>query len=372
MSSRAPLSAPHIPKKPFPKQRIALLILGAILLWTFTGIFSDHTPEPASKNAQLLEAPLVKTQLSQAQAFTEVVSVTAYTEGNQMVTLLSKIQGDVTKIPSHEGQLVESGRLLVQLDPQDRPIQMEQAKALLEQRRLEYKVAKSLSKSGYQSATEVAKANAALKQAQAGVKVAEIALNDTQIIAPFSGTVERIYVDQGETVDKNTELVKLVDLSALKVVGYVHESYRAHVKAGSIVQITTNQGQLLQAVLSYVGADADTATRSYRAEALIADNTAGLNSGRTVTMEIPMRDVMAHVIQPSWLSLNKEGKIGLKVLTNLQIAKFFPVEIVSESQGKMWVTGLPQSVRLITFGQAFLKEGDKARISNNTPNAAGQ
>lgn len=356
-------------KKRLSKQRVALLIAGVILVWIFTGIFTDHTPTPYSQTENAaLTAPIVKTTSSQAEPYQQTVALTAFTKGEREVTLLSKVQGDVLTIPVDEGQQVEAGQPLISIDVEDKEAKLEEAKAMLEQRQLEYKVAKSLSKSGYQSATEVAKAKASLKQAEAALVTAELDLKNTQVTAPFPAMVEYIYVELGETVDNNSSLVKLVNIDALKVTGHVHESLRRYIHNGSAVNISTADGDRISGNVSYVSAVADENTRTYLVEAVIKNNTQQIASGRTVTMEVPLKEVMAHKISPSWLSLNKNGDIGLKLLTQEKTARFYPVTIISENNDVMWVEGIPDQANIITFGQAFLKDGDKVRLQHNESN----
>lgn len=64
---------------------------------------------------------------------------------------------------------------------------------------------------------EVAAAQAAVDQARAGLEQAQASLDDTQLRAPFAGTVATLYVKEGEQVVAGMPVVQLADLTAWQI-----------------------------------------------------------------------------------------------------------------------------------------------------------
>ncbi len=55
-----------------------------------------------------------------------------------------------------------------------------------------------------------------------------------------------------------------------------------------------------------------------------------------------------------------DEELGIrKVLDVDNIVTLMPVEIVKSERDKVWVTGLPDNVNIITVGQGFVAPGDK-------------
>lgn len=82
-----------------------------------------------------------------------------------------------------------------------------------------------------QSAINLKRLSAEVAQAQSDLKVTKAELNNTQIVAPFSGTILKILTRPGERIgDKG--LLEIADLTELDVVAEVYESDLLQIKIG--------------------------------------------------------------------------------------------------------------------------------------------
>ena len=66
---------------------------------------------------------------------------------------------------------------------------------------------------------------------------------------------------------------------------------------------------------------------------------------------------MAHFIPSSVLSLNDQGIIGVKYVTDEGIVVFSEIVIIQSEADGIWVGGLPDEITLITVGQEFVQDG---------------
>ena len=78
---------------------------------------------------------------------------------------------------------------------------------------------------------------AELKVAQVVLFNAEVRLNKSAILAPFSGTVRLVNVKEGETVDEDEVIMTLVDTSAFKLVSMANESESGQLEEGQKVVV---------------------------------------------------------------------------------------------------------------------------------------
>jgi multidrug efflux system membrane fusion protein len=63
-----------------------------------------------------------------------------------------------------------------------------------------------------------------------------------------------------------------------------------------------------------------------------------------------------HLLPQSVLTLNDEGVLGIRSVED-GVAAFHEVTIVSDTRDGVWVTGLPETVEIITIGQEFVVDG---------------
>ncbi|MDZ7684599.1 MAG: hypothetical protein U5O39_06000 [Gammaproteobacteria bacterium] len=68
-------------------------------------------------------------------------------------------------------------------------------------------------------------------------------------------------------------------------------------------------------------------------------------------MRVPIGREPAHLISPASMVLNDEGVMGVRIVDDNDTVRFKPIKVVSESPDGVWVSGLPERVRLITVGQ---------------------
>ena len=58
------------------------------------------------------------------------------------------------------------------------------------------------------------------------------------------------------------------------------------------------------------------------------------------------------------LALDDDGNLGVKTLVVDRI-KFVPINLVKAEQDGVWLTGLGESVDIVTTGQGFVRDGDQ-------------
>lgn len=88
------------------------------------------------------------------------------------------------------------------------------------------------------AAVEIARAQ--LQTAEASVQLAQANLNDTRVVAPFTGTVLTRLVEEGEVVAPGTPLLTLVDLTQLHAKVYVAEADLGKIKLDDAARVYTD------------------------------------------------------------------------------------------------------------------------------------
>ncbi|MEX0923168.1 MAG: efflux RND transporter periplasmic adaptor subunit [Rhodovibrionaceae bacterium] len=342
---------------------IAVLFALAAVAWILSGVLGSGAEEPniEKRPAALAEdrAPAqVRVRQQTALPHTTHLLLRGQTQAERSTVLRAETFGRVVEVLVRDGETVEEGQLLIRIADSERTAQLEEAQALLEQRRIELNASSKLSESGYRAETQVAAARAAYRTAQAQVEQAQAAVDRLTLLAPFSGIVDERMVEVGEYLDVGDSVARLLDLDPLIVTAQVSERNVGNLKLGDQATATLITGQKVTGNISHISAAAQEATRTYRIEMEVDNPGSTFPAGMSAELDLPLEKVTAHLISPAILSLREDGAIGVKLVGPNNVVVFHPVEILENTSEGLWVTGLPETVTLITVGQEFVIEGE--------------
>ncbi len=171
----------------------------------------------------------------------------------------SKASGEILSIVAETGDFIEEGTLLVQIDKRTPGNNLSQARAELEASRARRSIAEAQSKRSEtlfasrtinevdyeQTLLEFANSKADVIRAQVAVENARIALDDTDVKSPMTGTVIEKLVEKGQVISSptmdvggGTALMMMADLSSVRVKALVDETDIGKVKPDQPVTVT--------------------------------------------------------------------------------------------------------------------------------------
>lgn len=337
-------------------------ITAALALWLLSGTGatgSARDPSVESPRADRPGVTSVRVKTLVAERVTRDVIIYGKTEASRSVTLRAEIDGRVIDVGAPRGSRVTKGDVIVRLDVRDLEARLQQAEALVDQRRIQYEAAKRLKKQNFQSETNVAEALANLEAARAAVKRVEVEIGNSVVTAPFDGVLHTRPVEIGDFLSEGNEIGRIIELDPILVTGDVTQRDLMDLRVGArgIARLIT--GKQLEGRLRYVASEADGSTRTFRVELQVDNPDGAVVSGTTAELRIPAEELSAHYISPALLSLNGRDEIGVKSVNDDGVVVFHGVDIVRAGADGVWVSGLPERVRVITVGQGFVREGDR-------------
>lgn len=153
--------------------------------------------------------PNVKVALVETLGYTRS-DFAAMATADDAVNLAFKISGRVVDIPVAKGVAVRRGQLLAELDKRDVQLQVDAAKAAYDEVQSRLKRAQRLAEHNAISQQEVETLISSVEQARTAYENALDLLNDTRIVAPFDGVVERTFVDAFQRVASGETIVRIV------------------------------------------------------------------------------------------------------------------------------------------------------------------
>lgn len=160
---------------------------------------------------------------------------------NQEANLSFEVPGVVRTILVAEGQRVEAGKVLAELNPLTYEIALDAARAQLEVAKQEADRARLLFEREATTQQQLDLAVSNQKVAQANYDNAEKALNDTKLVAPFSGIIAKIFIEDVVNVQPNQTILVIHDNSSLKLKVDFPETMAATARPGiPLDQINTS------------------------------------------------------------------------------------------------------------------------------------
>ena len=181
----------------------------------------------------------------------------------------------------------------------------------------------------------------ALQAARARVSLAQKALADTVVRAPFSGVVGQRLVSVGDYVTRGTKVASVMRTNPLRVELTVPEQYSAEVAVGRAVsfEVDASPGKTFTGQVRYVSPALQTDSRSLIVEAVVPNEDGMLKPGSFATARIEQATRRPGVLVPA-----------------------AAVRTVGETSRVFVVSGGQVEERIVTVGQP---EGDLVEIATS-------
>ena len=359
-----------------------IVVLTGVLVLVGTALY--FRLRPAQEAAKASGDTPVSAATAEVRDVPVRVDVNGSVASLKMVEVRAQTSNLVQKVLVKEGQSVQQGTVLFQLDDRaDRAnleklrAQLERDRALLVDLERQYRRSLELKKQNFvaQSATDTAFSQrdaqaAAVKSDEAAVAAAEVALDYDTIRAPLSGRLGLINVYPGSLVQPATSvLTTLTQLDPISVQFNVpeaslpflqaalssqaHDNVRARVPEGS----TDVAGSLY-----FVDNQVDSSTGTIKVKALFPNAKAQLWPGQYVQTRIELSTLKnALVIPAASLVTSIAGRFVYVVQKDSTVAAR-PVNVRHVFGDSMAVEGLAGGDVVVTDGKQNLRAGGKVRV----------
>lgn len=314
---------------------------------------------------------------SRAQSVNRSVLARGQTQAARMVELSAETGGTVVSEPLRKGAQVAAGDVLCRLDPGTRPEQLAEAQARLTEAaarlteaEINDRAARQLSQDGFASETRVAATVAAVESARAALLGAEAAVAAMQrdierleIRAPFAGVLETDTAELGSLLQPGNPCATVMQLDPMHLVGFVAEADIDMVATGAMAGARLVSGREVTGEVTFVSRSADPLTRTFRVEVTVPNTDQSIRDGQTAEMLIAAEGASAHLLPGSALTLDDEGRLGLRLVDAESRARFAPVSVLRDTPEGVWVAGLPDSATVIIVGQEFVTDGTAVAVT---------
>ncbi len=127
------------------------------------------------------------------------------------------VPGRLIEFPIHDGQIVQQGDLIGQLDPADFIARRDSAQAQFVAAREDYNRSRTLRQRGVIAAAELDQKRRDFEVAEAALRSAQRALEDTRLVAPFGGRISQRIARNFQNVQAKEMVALLEKVSSLEI-----------------------------------------------------------------------------------------------------------------------------------------------------------
>lgn len=308
------------------------------------------------------------------------------------VTVRAQVDGKLIAVKFVEGQDVQQGDVLAEIDPAIYKAQLDQATAKKAQDEATLANAKldlaryqqlALTNAGSKQQADTQKAlvdqlDAQVRADQAAIDNAQTTLGYTKVVAPISGRTGLRQVDQGNIVHAS-DATGIVIITQIKPIAVwfslpqqqINQVNAAFAKGKLSVDVFGNDGRTVvqNGMLASIDNQVDPTTGTLKFKAQFANADLQLWPGQFANVRLKVDTLQNAIVVPT--SSVQRGPVGtyVYVIGPNNIVSAHPVTVAQQNDMEAVIAGVTTSDRVVTTGFANLSEGARIIIGSelNTP-----
>src|SRR5580700_2759603 len=326
-------------------------------------------------------APPVRVSIAPVQKSDFPVYLTGLgtVQGFNTVTVRTRVDGQIDKIAFKEGQLVNQGDLLVEIDPRPYQATLDQAKAKkaqdqanLANANLDLQRYTRLGEFATKQQTDTQRSTVAQLTAQiaaddAAIFNAQTQLDYTQVKSPIPGVVGLRQVDVGNIVNASTQtgIVTIAQVEPIAVIFTAPEDQLPYITEAQtisplkVIAITTDgKKPLADGSLAVINNQVDTTSGTIRLKAVFDNKNHALWPGQSVSTRLLVKTLKDATVVPDDAIQHGTGGLYVYAVNPDNKAELRKVKVSQSIDGRSVVEdGLSPGQQVITAGQYKVSPG---------------
>ena len=367
-----------------------------VLALVVAAVLTTGCPDTGAAKKEAMAKPVekrttipVEAQLAQRGEISEFFETTTRVEAERKVTVTSEGMGKCTSVLVNEGDKVQAGDVLAELDKEELNAQLRSANAQLQKLKSDYDRSKQLFEEGLAAKAEYDNARYGYEQQLASVNQQQVQLNNMTIRAPIGGIITTKHIQMGDLVSSGAPAFEVVDPSSYILTINPPEKLLPRVEKGQVALVTVDaaEGVEFPAKVRRINPSVDPATGTvkvtldFQKDALAKLREAAFARVRLVmdthenALLVP-KDALVEentrkylfIVQPEAPEagtetqpspVQKEGSSGTVLVANR-------VEVetgLEDSQHVEVLNGIDEASPIVTVGQQTLKPGSEVKLT---------
>ncbi len=366
-----------------------IVIVGAVMGWRASEASKD-VKKPGGPAPIVLEFTPADVARVEMRRLVSSIQFSGSLSPVVQTTVKSRVPGDVMRVLVREGQSVTQGQLLAQIDTADLQSRLDSQSAALEEARAKLSIAeknrennqqllrqKFISQNAFDTAHSTYEASAAmLRSAEAQVRIAQKAMDDAAVRAPFTGIVAKRMVNPGEKVGMDSPLFALVDLGLMEIEAPAPASEIPSVRVGQPASFRVDgfAERSFEGRVERINPVTEQNSRSITLYISVANRDGVLRGGMFAKGQIVLDTTAPAAVIPATAVRDEAGQTYVFTIEDGKIAKrAVKVGVTEPQQGLVEVkSGLESGLQVVSARVSGLKAGAPAVMKIPVMKPAGE
>ncbi|MCF2490341.1 efflux RND transporter periplasmic adaptor subunit [Dyadobacter sp. CY347] len=296
-----------------------------------------------------------------AETFRHYVELQGTVDAKNNVMVTPKSAGVIVAMNVREGDNVKAGSVIGKIDNSILTESIEELKTQMSLANTIYEKQKNLWDQKIGTEVQFLQAKNNKEALERKLSTLNAQLSQTNIVSPMSGVVDMVNVKVGEMASPGVGVVRIVNLSNLKVTAKVSDTYAASVKRGDEVIIKfPDLKKEYKAKITFVSTAVDPLSRTFTIEANLPTSK---DIKPNMMAQVQINDAIsknALAIDQNYVQSTEKGNVVYVAVTegNKKIAKAKEVKTGLSYNGKVEIlSGLTAGDQLITLGYQEVSDG---------------
>jgi RND family efflux transporter MFP subunit len=268
--------------------------------------------------------------------FNHYLEIQGNVDTKENILVQPEFSGTLTTLNVKAGQRVAKGQILGKVDDAGMSQQLASIENQYALAKTTFERQKNLWDKKIGSEIQYLQAQTQMISAQKSVAQMRAQVSKTLIRAPFSGTIDEVFVERGQVVSPNPQgLMRIVNLSNMFVSTTVPETYIGKLKAGTIVDVyLTSLGKTYKGKVRQVGSYINPSNRSFGIEVSVPNPDNLLRPNQVAKLKIIDYTVKNALVVPTnvvqedgehnrfvFVATNVKGKKGVAKKVIVKVGK---------------------------------------------------
>lgn len=338
-----------------------LLCLVALVPW----LSGCGRPPAAGGPPPDMAMPVVAAKVAR-EAVEERLPLVGTLVAREQVRLVSEVDARVESISFEEGEHVDEGTVLVQMDSRRQQARLADGEARYELARLELQRGRDLLERRTIPPQEFDRLQAAFLSVEAELAELKADLEDTRIAAPFEGVITTRLVSVGQFVSRGTEVAGLILMDPIELEFQVPERFANQIERGQQVRMRTvaEQNGSFEGEVFFLAPLIDERSRSLEVKALLDNSEGRLRPGQFGTVDLVFRSRDDALLVPETAIRYQGDLVFVTKVDEGRVVSFQPVRTGLKLEGRIEILeGLAEGDVVVIEGFQKLGPGSKVMFA---------
>lgn len=348
-----------------------------VLLWTLVAVVAGLIAAaialaPARVEPEVEVVPKtvpVQTMMARADGFTDLLELPGRIEPRTAATLAAEKPGRIVAVEVDRGDRVKAGQVLVRLDHEAWDARLRLAGVEVREAARDLERIGGLKKTGAVSQSDYDAAEARRDRAEASLADAKAQVRQCEVASPIDGEVTDKLVEAGEHATEGRAVIRVVDVSEVKLVFDLPERAAADVAPGRRLTFTADgvDAVVRTAAVSFVSAEADPRSNTFRVEARLPNPGGVLRAGTIARVRVERPVAPGHVAVPLAAVVPRRGEhVVFVAVGGRAVRRVVTLDRIAGGQAVL-SAGVAAGEAVVVEGHRGLTDGVGVKVVEGAP-----